>query len=404
VSAQSGAPVARSGDAPPATSERASAVAREAASTPTQAQPAASGVLDGSATRRVEPSSEASSEPRAGGLQAASVSENVPLPAAPDVPTMVAREAAPAPAPQPAAVAPSVTPEARPRGGASAALDVLRSAGMRVSTDRGRAAATPGKPAPAPAASPASASAPKPATPRAAVVVPVPRARREESAAPREARAATPSAPAPWDDIPPADDYMPLSAEDAYFAQSDDGLMPAFDSGPDDMRIGSPRDDARFESQSQSQVPQAVDLRTLPPSIALDAVGFSGDWPALAAGLALTGVAYQLAFNSELIALEGETLKLSVPVPQYAESSQVAKLKTALADRLGRQVDVQVEVGPARRTAAALEAAARAERQREAEREIDADPFVQALIRDFGASIVPGSIKPVAPDTGAAAR
>ena len=40
----------------------------------------------------------------------------------------------------------------------------------------------------------------------------------------------------------------------------------------------------------------------------------------------------------------------------------------------------------------------RAQRQQEAEREIGADPFVQSLIREFGASIVPGSIRPITPD------
>ncbi|MBV8628743.1 MAG: DNA polymerase III subunit gamma/tau, partial [Paraburkholderia sp.] len=78
----------------------------------------------------------------------------------------------------------------------------------------------------------------------------------------------------------------------------------------------------------------------------------------------------------------------------------VAKLKTALAERLGRAVEVQVEVGPARRTAAALDAIARAQRQQDAEREIRQDPFVQSLIRDFGASIVADSIRPIAPDGG----
>ncbi|MEA3117041.1 MAG: polymerase subunit gamma/tau [Paraburkholderia sp.] len=139
----------------------------------------------------------------------------------------------------------------------------------------------------------------------------------------------------------------------------------------------------------------------------LDSVGFAGDWPALAAELALTGVAHQLAFNSELTALEGEVLKLTVPVPQYADGGQVAKLGVALADRLGKPVELRVEVGPARRTAAALEAAARAQRQREAEREIGADPFVQSLIREFGAAIVSGSVKPLTQiprDTGAGAR
>ncbi|MGN6319128.1 DNA polymerase III subunit gamma/tau, partial [Trinickia sp.] len=286
--------------------------------------------------------------------------------------------------------------DTRPRtGGASAALDVLRNAGLRVSTDRNRASAKPLAETPV-----------KPPAPRPAVVVPTPRPRAPEQnvGAPRAERAAPSAAaqaPAPWDDMPPADDYPPPSSEDDYFAgPPDDGYMPEFDRGPDDVRI-----DARFDAPAAPSTP-AIDLSQLPPPIALGAVGFEGDWPALAGSLGLTGVAHQLAFNSELTGLDGESLMLSVPVPQYADAAQVAKLKTALAEKLGKTLDVRVTVGPARRTAAVLEAAARAERQRDAEREIGADPFVQSLIRDFGASIVPGSIKPILPDAeaGAAAR
>jgi DNA polymerase-3 subunit gamma/tau len=184
---------------------------------------------------------------------------------------------------------------------------------------------------------------------------------------------------------------MPLTAADeGYYGLPDDGYMPVFDSGPDDVRV----------SAAPTPAP-VVDQRPLPPAVPLDALGFKGDWPALAVDLPLKGISYQLAFNSELMALEGNTLKLNVPVPQYAEASQVAKLKTALADRLGQTVDVLVEVGPARRTAAAHDAAQRAQRQQEAEREIGADPFVQSLIREFGASIVPGSIRPITPDAAA---
>jgi DNA polymerase-3 subunit gamma/tau len=294
----------------------------------------------------------------------------------------------------PAAAVPQA--DSRPRtGGASAALDVLRNAGLRVSTDRNRASAKPLAEAPV-----------KPAAPRPAVVVPTPRPRAPEQnfGAPRAERAAPSGpaqAPAPWDDMPPADDYPPPSSEDDYFAgPPDDGYMPEFDRGPDDVRI-----DARFDAPAAPSTP-AVDLSQLPPPIALGALGFEGDWPALARSLGLTGVAHQLAFNSELTELDGETLMLNVPVPQYADAAQVAKLKAALAEKLGKTLDVRVTVGPARRTAAVLEAAARAERQRDAEREIGADPFVRSLIRDFGASIVPGSVKPISPDAeaGAAAR
>ncbi|WP_311043156.1 DNA polymerase III subunit gamma/tau C-terminal domain-containing protein, partial [Burkholderia pseudomallei] len=272
--------------------------------------------------------------------------------------------------------------------GAAAALDVLRNAGMRVSSGRG-AGASAARPAAGPAASPT-----KPA-PRAQVSVPTPRARAATGDAPpngaarAEARAESRGAPPPWEDIPP-DDYVPLSMDDG-FIPPDDGFVPVFDSGPDDVRV----------APKPAPAPP-VDTRPLPEPIPLDAIGYDGEWPTLAASLPLKGVAYQLAFNSELTAADGGTLKLAVPVPQYADAAQVAKLKAALADALGKPVDVAVEVGPARRTAAALAAAERAKRQREAEQEMSADPFVQQLLREFGASIVEGSIRPVGAEAGAA--
>ncbi|WP_412525814.1 DNA polymerase III subunit gamma/tau [Burkholderia lata] len=298
----------------------------------------------------------------------------------PEPPAVVAQRsdepAAPAePMPRAAPPEPAARSAAR-SGGAAAALDVLRNAGMRVSSDRGRAGAAAAKPAAQPAAE-------KPAAPRpAAVQVPTPRAAARAPQA-ADSRQASP----PWEDIPP-DDYVPLSADEMFGGPPDDGFVPVFDSGPDDVRV-TPR-----PAETRPSAP--VDTRPLPPAIALDPVGFDGEWPALAARLPLKGVAYQLAFNSELTAVDATTLKLSVPVPQYADAAQVAKLKAALADALGKPVEVAVEVGPARRTAAALDAAARAARQREAEQEIHGDPFVQQLVRDFGARIVEGSVRPLA--------
>ncbi|CAD6548974.1 hypothetical protein LMG24235_04610 [Paraburkholderia sabiae] len=287
-------------------------------------------------------------------------------------------------------------PAAAPRraGGASAALDVLRSAGNKVSTDRGRSAASTS----AAAATPAAPA--KSAAPRVAVRVPTPDpARRAAAAAQQESAARTPtpraaqpqgaSAVPPWEDIPP-DDYMPASSDDAFFAPSDDNFVPVFDSGPDDMLVG------RSQASAPAAAP-AVDIRTLPPAVPLNEIGFDGDWPTLAVTLPLKGISYQLAFNSELMAVNGKTLKLNVAVQLYTEPAQIAKLKAALAERLGTEIDVQVELGPVKRTAAVLDSIERAKRQQEAEREIGSDPFVQSLIREFGASIVPGSVRPLMP-------
>jgi DNA polymerase-3 subunit gamma/tau len=301
----------------------------------------------------------------------------------------------------------SVSPRAP--GGASAALDVLRSAGMRVSSDRGGRAAEPVR---------------KPVTPKTAPIVQVPVPRRPAASPDRSAAAAAAAgdsrlgvsqrnangngsagrdanaddrrsthangATPPWEEMP-LDDYQPASSEDGYFMPPDDGFVPAFENGPDDLRFN--------EAPAAKLAPKA-DARPLPPAVALDAIGISGDWPSLAVDLPLKGIAYQLAFNSELTACDAESITLTVPVPQYAESAQVAKLKAALTDKLGRPLEVNVSVGPARRTAAAVDAAARAERQQQAEEEITQNPFVQSLIRDFGASIVQGSIKPLASDNG----
>ncbi|SAL33296.1 DNA polymerase III subunits gamma and tau [Caballeronia sordidicola] len=287
----------------------------------------------------------------------------------------------------------------RAPGGASAALDVLRSAGMRVSSDRGARVAEPVRKAVAPKAAPI-------------VQVPVPRRpaapeRSDTASNVRPGSSASSStstnantnardqrsgdAVPPWEEIP-LDDYQPASSDDAYFMSPDDGSMPAFESGPDDVRFN---DAPGFKPEVKA------DLRPLPPAIALDAIGVSGDWPALAVDLSLKGIAYQLAFNSELTACDAGSITLVVPVPQYAESAQVAKLKTALTEKLGRTLEVIVSVGAARRTAAAVDAALRAERQQQAEKEITQNPFVQSLIRDFGARIVQGSIKPIAPESNA---
>jgi len=368
VLAASVAPVARPAPAQPG--DEAGRPAAKPAAVPSPAEAAAPAPADAQAIEPPQP--EAKAAP-AGDMPPSAREEPEPPAVA-----AVQRREEPAPQPEPAPRAASPEPAAaRPAaraGGAAAALDVLRNAGMRVSSDRGRAGA-----ATQPAA--AQPAAEKPVAPRPAVQVPTPRA---AARAPQAADSRQPSPP--WEDIPP-DDYVPLSA-DEMFGGSDDGFVPVFDSGPDDVRVTPKPADVRPAAP--------IDTRPLPPAIALDPIGFDGEWPALAARLPLKGVAYQLAFNSELTAVDASALKLSVPVPQYADAAQVAKLKAALADALGKPVEVSVEVGPARRTAAALDAAARAARQREAEQEIHGDPFVQQLVRDFGARIVDGSVRPLA--------
>jgi DNA polymerase-3 subunit gamma/tau len=69
------------------------------------------------------------------------------------------------------------------------------------------------------------------------------------------------------------------------------------------------------------------------------------------------------------------------------------RLQTALR-AAGHAVELGIEIGAVADSPARRNAAAAAERQKAAEAVIHNDPFVQQMVRDFGAKIVPGSIKP----------
>jgi len=170
----------------------------------------------------------------------------------------------------------------------------------------------------------------------------------------------------------------------------------ALSSQANDRAPGRPAAAGSASAAALSAALPAATLPATPPATQVDLspLGFSGYWPALAALLPLKGLAQQLAHQSELIGLDGQTLKLRVAA-SLADAVQIAKLKTALIEHLGRPVSLDVVAGVAAWSAALVDGAERAVRQREAEQVIAEDIFVQALIRDFDANIVRGSIRPI---------
>jgi DNA polymerase-3 subunit gamma/tau len=123
------------------------------------------------------------------------------------------------------------------------------------------------------------------------------------------------------------------------------------------------------------------------------------DWPTLAAQLPVAGLARELAARSELVAIEGDTLRLRVALKTLADQGNVERLKNALSQHFGRPLRLRVEVGStAGPTATALAEQARAERHTRAEAAIYADPFVQQVMKDLGATVDPASIRPVGPE------
>ena len=164
-----------------------------------------------------------------------------------------------------------------------------------------------------------------------------------------------------------------LEHEPEYFSGNDIdyGSEPVFDQA----------DDAQF-----AQAP------TAPVS---DTIILPEPWAAFSAKLPLSGMAAQLARQSEWVAVSGRAITLRVASKALAVGAHADRLRAVLTEYFGFVVQVHVEIGAAQgQSAHAVDLAAQAARQRAAEHSVTSDPFVQALVKDFGAHVVPGSIRP----------
>ncbi len=114
-------------------------------------------------------------------------------------------------------------------------------------------------------------------------------------------------------------------------------------------------------------------------------------------------LARELALQSELRTQADGVWTLRVERESLNQAAAREKLQLALQAALqdsGQAPTLVVELGPVGDSPARRNAAAAQERQRLAEETIQNDPFVQDMMRDWGARIVPGSIKPLAPVAG----
>ena len=108
---------------------------------------------------------------------------------------------------------------------------------------------------------------------------------------------------------------------------------------------------------------------------------------------AIAALARELALQSQLVARDRDTWMLRIERESLNSASSRERLQAALANA-GHAVRLTVEVGRVTDSPAIRQSAAAAQRQQQAEEIILNDPYVQSLMRDFGAKIVPGSIKP----------
>jgi len=132
-------------------------------------------------------------------------------------------------------------------------------------------------------------------------------------------------------------------------------------------------------------------------SVAPVAPSFNGDWPGFIARLHFNGMAGMLAKQCEFLSFADGVLQLALPTAQkhLAEKAFQEKLKSELLPHLGTNLRLNIRLGDvAGKSLAAVEDRERSDRQVAAEAAILADPFINSLRQDFGAEIVPSSIRP----------
>jgi len=109
---------------------------------------------------------------------------------------------------------------------------------------------------------------------------------------------------------------------------------------------------------------------------------------------AINALVRELALQSQLMARDNKQWTLQVDKDSLNTPSNCERLQAALA-QFGHEVQLTVVMGAVQDSTAKRIKQENAERQARAEAIILQDPFVQSLMRDFDAKIVPGSIKPV---------
>ncbi len=215
------------------------------------------------------------------------------------------------------------------------------------------------------------------------------------SMTPQKSTRVAPAAPSPKQVTSPVATQLPpksatkaestVSNPDASLSEPEAEPEPEFFSS-DDLDY-SP--EPVFDQADDAQYAQA------PSKPVSDTIVLPEPWAGFSAKLPLSGMAAQLARQSECVQVSGRTILLRVATKALTEGAHADRLRAVLTEYFGFVVQVTFEIGAGQgQSAHAVDQAAQAARQQAAEKSVKVDPFVQALVKDFGAQVVPGSIRP----------
>ena len=151
-----------------------------------------------------------------------------------------------------------------------------------------------------------------------------------------------------------------------------------------------------FSVRVQNEAARDLVAQALPHDVQVTAEGdfWHATVQALIAAEAINAMARELALQSQLIARDSDQWLLRVERESLNQSGSRDRVTAALAAN-GYPVRLAIEIGRVTDSPAKRNTAAAAQRQLAAEKIVFDDPFVQSMMREFAAKIVPGSIRPL---------
>ena len=124
---------------------------------------------------------------------------------------------------------------------------------------------------------------------------------------------------------------------------------------------------------------------------------FNGDWRGLVENHLKLGLARALALQCELVSYDEHSMQLRVTAQHkhLINANYQQKLAEAINQFFGKKIALSIAISDEANTPAMQKTVEKAELQNHTETAILQDPFVQGLMQNLGATIIPNSIKPI---------
>ncbi|WP_458379242.1 DNA polymerase III subunit gamma/tau [Pseudomonas chlororaphis] len=208
--------------------------------------------------------------------------------------------------------------------------------------------------------------------------------------------------PTPDSVVPDAPEWVSAPVPEPSVAEVD-AATPGIDlddEPPLDEDYIEPDMDSAYSYLDELASEHAADPEPEPEPLpaAQPATGLALEWLELFPKLPISGMTASIAANCTLIAAEGDNWLLHLDPAHSAlfNATQQRRLNDALNQYHQRTLTVSIElIKPEQETPAQAASRRRANRQREAEESIHGDPFIQQMVREFGAVVRHDTIEPV---------